>query len=244
MRGFMVASGNFFFRYRNFLFPVVFLAFAGALMPGLPGAAGERDVVMDIAGAAIALAGQSLRFAVIGFAYVKRGGKNKRVYADTLVQEGFFAHARNPLYVGNILVLLGLIVIHGSPWFLVFGSAFFLFAYLAITAAEEEFLGKKFGEQYAEYCRRVPRFFLRMAGLRASLQGMSFDWRRVIRKEYGSTFTWVVAALALIVWERYRRGGTDSIAGIEAFVIAGFAVVLTAYVAARILKKTGHLGHD
>ena len=37
---------------------------------------------------------------------------------------------------------------------------------------------------------------------------MSFDWRRVIRKEYNSTFTWITCALALLAWETYRNGGT------------------------------------
>jgi len=31
-------------------------------------------------------------------------------------REGFFAHSRNPLYLGNLLGILGLLIIHNSPW--------------------------------------------------------------------------------------------------------------------------------
>lgn len=131
----MVSFGNFFFKFRDYLFPLVFLSFA-ALVPPLtaPGYA----LALDIAGLTIAIGGQALRTTVIGFAYIKRGGKNKRVYANNLVIEGFFAHSRNPLYVGNLMVLIGLILIHGGPVFVVAGSAFYLFAYRCIVAAKEK----------------------------------------------------------------------------------------------------------
>lgn len=43
-------------------------------------------------GVALALTGQLLRALVIGFAYVRRGGKDRQIYAESLQQEGLFAH--------------------------------------------------------------------------------------------------------------------------------------------------------
>ncbi len=75
-----------------------------------------------------------------------------------LVQEGMFATSRNPLYVGNILVLVGLFVIHNNPLAYVLGGAFFLISYHAIVAAAERYLRGQFGQDYEDYCRRENRW--------------------------------------------------------------------------------------
>src|SRR4029079_1357064 len=113
---------------------------------------------------------------------------DKEVYADRLVQEGFFAHCRNPLYVGNLMVLAGVMIVYNSPWVYLIGASFFLYLSLTIVMAEEDYLGRKFGDEYASYCRRVNRFLPNFRGLSSSVAGMQFDWRRVVRKEYGTIF--------------------------------------------------------
>lgn len=81
-----------------------------------------------------AAAGQALRFAVIGYAYIKRGGLRRRVHVDKLVMKGYFAHSRNPLYLGNLVVLSGLFLIHGAVSVYAIGIPFFLSAYVAIPS--------------------------------------------------------------------------------------------------------------
>jgi protein-S-isoprenylcysteine O-methyltransferase Ste14 len=106
----MIAIGNFFFKYRNLLFPVIIL-----LVIFIPSPPVFTEKVFGptyywipvIAGIAIALFGQLIRAVTIGLKYMVRGGKNKEVYAEDLVTEGIFNHCRNPLYVGNILMLMG-----------------------------------------------------------------------------------------------------------------------------------------
>ena len=78
-------------------------------------------------------------------------------------------------------------------------------------------------------------------GLGATLREHRFDWRRVIRKEYGSTFTWTTAVVVLLVWERTANGLGDRVreqwpafAGVWLAIVLGYAV-------ARVLKKTGRL---
>ena len=73
------------------------------------------DLALDVVGVLVALAGQALRAVVIGLAYIKRGGRNKEITADRLVSEGVFAHSRNPLYVGNFLIVTGLLIVWNSP---------------------------------------------------------------------------------------------------------------------------------
>jgi len=237
----MVAIGNLFFRHRNGLFPMVFLLVAALGKPRLFLGSTRADEILDAIGIAVALAGQTMRAIVIGLVYIRRGGKNRRIHADELVQEGFFAHSRNPLYLGNMLIYLGLfIVLDSTPgWFV--GVPFFLFGYLAITAAEEDFLQRQFGASYDAYRRRVPRFLPNWKGIDHTLRGMRFNWRRLVRKEYGSTLTWMTTALALVYWESVRNRGAAESNRVLAAVLLLWLPILAGYGTARFLKKSGRL---
>jgi protein-S-isoprenylcysteine O-methyltransferase Ste14 len=238
----IVRLGNWLFRTRDFIFPVVFLTLAVAIKPVIAGGDRFLDGIVDAIGIGVALAGQTLRVLVIGFAYITRGGQNRKVFADSLVQQGVFAHCRNPLYLGNILLLVGLAVVHGSPLFLFLVCTFFVFAYFSIVRAEEEYLARKFGPEYDEYCRRVPRFVPSIAGLRRTLGGLQFDWWKVLRKEYGTSFTWLSGVLALLLWERLSVPGTP--VPRETLLLIGTAWTLLAivYSTVRMLKLRGALG--
>jgi protein-S-isoprenylcysteine O-methyltransferase Ste14 len=209
----LVRYGNFLFHYRNKLFPVVLLSLFFIFRPKLLGGDLQLDRWLDAAGVLVALAGQVLRVAVIGYVYIIRGGKNERIYAEDLVTGGFFSHSRNPLYLGNILVLFGLFMIHNNPWVYIVGIPFFVIGYVAIVAAEEAYLREKFGAAYDDYARDVPRWFPRLKGLRASIGDMTFNWRRVVLKEYGSTFAWTLGAIVLmtaetLIYSSYRENAT------------------------------------
>lgn len=237
----LVRLGHFFFKVRDGLFPAVFLVLAFGFPPVLAGGDAALDRLADVLGLAIAAAGEALRVIVLGFTPIGRGGKNRRIHADTLMQDGIFAHCRNALYDSNMLVLLGLMVIHNSPWFYAIGLPFYLIAYLSITLAEEDYLRARFGKAYDEYCSRVPRFWIRWQGLRETLAGMQFDWMKLVRKEYGSIFGWVSAAFILLAWQAVANFGWDA-ARSEAMTLLLFWLPLLAlYVLVRMLKKSGRL---
>lgn len=240
----LVRYGNFLFRYRDAVFPAVLLALFLASAPRWPGGSERADDALDAVGVLVALAGQALRVAVIGYAYIIRGGKNKQVYAEELVTRGFFNHCRNPLYVGNALVLLGLLVIWNSPLAYLVGVPFFALGYAAIVAAEETFLSRKFGAAYDAYRARVPRWGVRLAGLGASMEGMRFNWGRVILKEYGSAAYWMAGACALMLADslRYRPWGARP--GYHAALVAAVGVVAVLWGVARWLKKSKRLTEE
>ncbi len=237
----LVRFGNFLFSGRNLVFPLAFLAIAAVSFPRAPFGSERADLILDLIGLGVAVAGQTLRAVVIGLAYIRRGGKEKKIHADTLVQNGLFAHSRNPLYLGNMMVFLGLFIVLNSTWGYLIGVPFFYIAYLSITLAEEDFLRREFGEEYIAYCHRVNRFLPSLKGIGATMRSMSFDWGRLIRKEYGSTFIWITTALGLLLWEGAARHGWGSI-GPRARVLASvWVVALAAYLLARYLKKMGRL---
>lgn len=238
MRPFYIACGRFFFRYRDFAFPIVLVALLLGFRPVYLFGSQDADCWMNLASIILALSGQALRMLVIGFVYVKRGGKDKKVYADSLVTEGFFNHCRNPLYVGNLMVVFGLIFIHGNPWCILAGALFFCFAYGAIVADEEAYLQDKFGAEYSSYTNRVSRWMLDFRGLRHSLHGMRFAWERVILKEYGTLTTTGLSLVLLLIYEKARNSNLHLSNWEWAAYGAALGVTLTFWTVARILKKS------
>lgn len=238
---FLVRYGNFLFRYRNALFPVVLLTLLFAFRPVYVAGTARVDAAVDALGVLVALAGQLLRIAVIGYVYIIRGGKNARIYAEDLVTGGFFSHSRNPLYLGNILVLFGLFIIHNNPWVYAIGVPFFVIGYAAIVAAEEAYLREKFGAAYDAYARDVPRWFPKLGGLGQSLEGMHFNWKRVVSKEYGSTFAWTAGAILLMVYETLTHYSYSERAVFLNTLWVCLALLTVGYGIARYLKLTHRL---
>src|SRR5262245_12444710 len=160
----MLAIGNFLFRYRNTLFPFAVLLL---FLPG-PRLA-SNPLLPALIGAVITALGQLVRAGTIGLEYVIRGGRNRRVYAEKLVTDGIYAHSRNPMYVGNVLIVIGLAVASNSLWTFIIGSVLSVFFYSAIITAEENFLRGQFGPGFDEYCRNVPRWLPKLGGLGTTL---------------------------------------------------------------------------
>ena len=194
VRNLCIAYGTFLFRYRNYIFPLVLIIIVVATTPGTA----VFDLVSTVLGISITLSGQSIRAAVIGLDYIKRGGINKQVAAEALVMTGIFAHSRNPLYVGNLLILTGLLVLYNNLWAGIAGTVFFLVSYSAIIMTEEKFLVEKFGDVYRDYCSKVPRWRLRLTGLYSTVSGNRFNWRRVISKDYTTMTTWMISLVLLL----------------------------------------------
>jgi protein-S-isoprenylcysteine O-methyltransferase Ste14 len=228
----MVKIGNFFFHYRNFLFPVFYLAL---FLPSPP--IFENYLTAILLGGLIALSGQSVRWTTIGLVYIIRGGKNRQVYAENLVTDGLFAHCRNPMYVGNVLMLLGTGILSNSLYFLLIGVPFFVFIYQAIISAEENFLHQKFGQAFEAYRARTGRWIPRFKGLAATLGSMVFRWKRVILKEYNTSYIWLMGCTLLIMQHVYRHEPTASFdAALPAFISVMFFFT-AGYISIKVAKK-------
>jgi protein-S-isoprenylcysteine O-methyltransferase Ste14 len=235
----MERFGHFLFRYRNGLFPAAYLLLFLNSPPIL------KDRLLSLAlGFTLALAGQLIRAMTIGLAYIIRGGKRRQIYAEDLVKDGIFAHCRNPLYVGNFLILCGLGFAANSLWFFGIAIPFFALAYRSIIAAEESYLWQKFGAEYDEYCQRVNRFVPKLAGLGATINGMEFKWRRLIVKEYGSTYAWM-SGMILVILKNQWFGNAEPCSAVVVWTLASLLILLSAaYLCARHLKKSRILQAD
>lgn len=79
--------------------------------------------------------------------------------AKSLRQKGAYGYTRNPMYFGGNAMFWGTAIVLDSLVLLLAASIWLLGNYLEIVLWEEKQLNEKFGEEYREYKRRVPRFF-------------------------------------------------------------------------------------
>jgi protein-S-isoprenylcysteine O-methyltransferase Ste14 len=91
----------------------------------------------------------------LGEMYNVSSSMGAQLYADhRLITHGPFAFVRHPMYLGIILASVGGLLIYRT-WTLVFTTVTFLGLVLR-ARREEQALAAEFGEQWEEYCRRVP----------------------------------------------------------------------------------------
>ena len=240
-RALLLRSGALFFRFRRYLFPVFVVILFFFTRPALFLGSRNLDFLIVMIGWIVALAGLGFRLFVIGFAYIKRGGKDGKVYAENLVVEGLYAHVRNPMYIGNFLIVVGLGLIHGSLWVYIFLIPFFAFAYLSIVVAEEEFLRNRFGAAFDAYCTKVNRFIPNFSGIDQTLSAFTYDWKKALRKEYGTSLGGLIGCYATWLVKMHRCYGFDLNTHKLPLIIFPFILIGIAYGAVRYFKKKGKL---
>ncbi len=119
----------------------------------------STDVTTMITGFIIVVIGELMRFWGVAYA-----GSLTRVTgsvgAPEVIVAGPFAYVRNPLYVGNLLMYIGIGIMSNAlfPWLVFAAAVWFVFQYYQIVLLEEGFLEKEFSSSYLEFKRNVPRF--------------------------------------------------------------------------------------
>jgi protein-S-isoprenylcysteine O-methyltransferase Ste14 len=222
--------GQALFRLRS-LTPVPVLAVCAVLLwrsRGVPGPGGAGvDAALDALGVALAVAGQALRFFTLGRVPEGTSGQDLHLTASTLNTRGPYAHVRNPLYVGNLGITLGLLCLAHDGWVYALGLGFFFFEYFFIIRAEENYLREKFGAAFDDFCSRVPRWVPRLTpATEGTLRGGGFDWKRALKKEVNPFSAWMTGVVGLWAWEWWARG-TLSQVRLSALGALEAAVLLT-----------------
>lgn len=78
--------------------------------------------------------------------------------ATALVTEGPYRFSRNPMYLGFTLLYLGIALLFGSLWPLLFLPLVLSVMHFGVIVREEAYLERRFGDAYREYRRRVNRW--------------------------------------------------------------------------------------
>ncbi len=139
-------------------------------------------------GGMVAGIGASIRLWAAG--YIDKG--------KALATEGPYAMTRNPLYLGSLIMTLGILIAGRAYWLLLPFGIIYIALYFPVMKREEQELYQGYGTDFLEYARRVPMFLprLRPAGVPSS----SFLWSRVKRnREHRHLMVLVIAGILLII---------------------------------------------
>ncbi len=243
MKKILIGFGNFIFRWRDTVFTLIFLAALYLITYPQWGVGGyQGDLYTSLAGFVLMLLGQIIRSVTVGFGFVKRSGVKKRIHAEGIMQEGLFAHSRNPLYVGNYLIVTGALFTLNISWYYLIFLPFFYLVYISITLAEEEFLSGKFGQAYQEYKGSVNRYlFGNWSRFPASFANLGFSWKRFLKREY-STVALNFSALFLANLIKFNSRHALAYDSVPACVMGGaILILLLLLVAVKVLTKMGRM---
>ncbi|RJO65566.1 MAG: isoprenylcysteine carboxylmethyltransferase family protein [Candidatus Omnitrophota bacterium] len=157
----------------------------------------------EILGFACILLGQLFRTSARGYkAEFSQEGK-------ALIQAGPYAFVRNPMYLGILLIGLGIVMVllNWQAAFII--AAVFIVRYFLLIFEEEKKLLKLFPGDYADYCQKVPRL------LPSAESVVSKDMREYLplrwiwlKKEIGTILAVLVGVLVVESWGDLRNEGT------------------------------------
>jgi len=121
-----------------------------------------------------------------------------------LATAGPYAHTRNPLYVANLLLLLGFCVMSGILWVAALALLAFAMIYRPVIREEAAHMAKLFGEDYRRWSAEVPLFFPRLTA--APHQTGAFSWKLVLQhREHKNAAAFIPGILLFVLIYYWRQ---------------------------------------
>jgi hypothetical protein len=181
----------------------------------------------------VSLAGLGLRFFTVGYAPRGTSGRNTRgQVAEVLNTTGMYSVVRNPLYLGNFIIWLGLALFVNVWWCTVIVILSFILFYERIIFAEEKFLREKFGAVFLDWAAATPAIIPRLKNWRPP--ELSFSWKSALNREYSSFFAAIASFTALaLIRDSLQHGRLY----LDQTWLVIFLMGLSIYLGLRTLKK-------
>jgi len=195
--------GGWLFRHRTSIpLPIVL---ALVIIPP-PRSSASLSTPLMLAGVLVAAAGELLRFAGVHHIGVISRTRSERL--GPLIDTGPFAHVRNPLYLGNILLWLGFAISARLLWLAPIVVVLLALEYHAIVRWEEQLLESRMGEPYRDYKTRVPRWIPRITPAPSAVavspadqaSPAAFTWVETLHSERGTLIA--IVAGYLLLWAK------------------------------------------
>ena len=184
----MIASkiGSFFFKIRSFTpIPFILALFYFA----------KPVWYTAVIGVPFVVAGELLRMWAVGYAGASTRARTLGTARD-LVTTGPYRYVRNPLYLGNFLLSLGVCLVANVYWLVAVLLVGYFCQYLPIIRLEEAYLFESCGAVYQAYREQVPRFVPRFHPY-PEPSNHDFSFARAIKSEK-RTLTAIVCVIGLI----------------------------------------------
>ena len=186
------------FKYRSYIpIPFIFVMLIFA----------KLELVFFVSGFLIVIVGELIRFwgvSIVG----SETRTTKKLEGTQLVISGPYAYVRNPLYIGNMLIYCGMCIMSNTlfPYLLIVVFIFFSVQYHFIVKLEEEFLLQKFGDDYKNYLKKVPKFFPNFFPQKKKLASQpKFDFKRGIKSENKTIQAIIIVMIAIFLISKFKN---------------------------------------
>jgi len=159
-------------------------------------------IFLDILGLAFILLGQILRVSARGFK------SDNSANGHLLIKGGPYILVRNPMYLGILLIGLGIVNMLFQWWASCIFLSVFIIRYVSLIFKEEQRLLAAFSKDYLDYCNRVPRILPSVAMMYkmdiSEYLPLKLSW---IKKEISSISAVLLITFILNSWRGSRNEG-------------------------------------
>ena len=133
-------------------FPWVILQSSNGFLTFYIGAYGLLGLLPVVLGLALVF------WTLLSFAFIGKGTPAPFDPPKKLVLAGPFRYVRNPMYLGAVLVVAGEAVVYQSGAVFLQAIVMWVLFHVYVVCFEEPVLKKRFGQEYTDYLRVVPRW--------------------------------------------------------------------------------------
>ena len=162
------------------------------------------DPLARFLGVALILLGQIFRTSARGY----KAGHSRQ--GARLIQGGPYALVRNPMYLGILLIGLGMVLALFQWWAVLIFLIVFTLRYILLIFTEEKKLLSLFPQEYPLYLRQVPRLLPGpMALLKKNIRvylPLELYW---VRKELGTMLAVLLPTLLAEAWLVIKNDGME-----------------------------------
>lgn len=230
------SQGNWLFRWRSYLpllgIPIFIISLreSGILEKRFGDSVGDFWGVCAII---VSFLGLLIRCVTAGYAPRGTSGRNTKFQvAQTLNTSGMYSISRNPLYLGNFIIVLGITLFIQVWWLALLVWFGFWLYYERIIFTEEEFLRDKFNGQFLEWAKKTPIVIPRFRNWEKA--ELTFSFKTVLRREFSTYFSIVATFFFLEVVTNFLIQKRFTV---HSSWIIFFIISLAIYITFLFLKK-------
>jgi protein-S-isoprenylcysteine O-methyltransferase Ste14 len=219
-------SGNFLFKHRGEIPVILFiLAVPVIRLTDYDTLSDNTKLFVTVIAIVVSFAGFVVRAIAIATTPAGTSGRNtEEQVAESLNVTGIYSTLRHPLYLGNYLMWIGIVIFTFNIWFVVAVSLAFWLYYERIMFAEERFLERKFGNDYLEWSKKVPALIPSFKNYIKNV--VPFSFRSILRREYSGVLATVFSFAFIDLLRNYFITGKVEFDRISVYVLA-ITIVIT-----------------
>jgi protein-S-isoprenylcysteine O-methyltransferase Ste14 len=192
----------------------------------------ETIDIVEVVAIVLSSMGFVIRGIAVGTTPAGTSGRNLDQQAAVLNKTGIYSLVRHPLYLGNYLIWIGIVLYTMDFYFVIIVSLLFWIYYERIMFAEERFLEKQYGEEYLVWSVNVPAFIPSFRNYIPA--SMPFSLKTAVKREDNGIFAAVLSFAYVDLLRDLKMYGEPRISHTEIVV---FAITIVIVFLIRFLRK-------